>query len=180
MRIDSFEPAELPAKFEAGTPPIVPAIGLGAAIDYLNQIGMETVHAHERRLTRRAHEVLENVEGVTICGPAVEGKAGIVAFTMEGIHAPRYRADSGSRRGGGAGRSSLCDAAAQAAGDWRDDAGQFLSLQHDGGSRPIGRRAESRQGRVSPLIACLRACRDERAALQWERFLAVFPGRVIS
>lgn len=87
VRIDGFEPAELPAKFEAGTPPIVPAVGLGAAIDYLTGIGMETIHAHEQRLTQRAHDVLEAVGGVTIYGPEVEAKAGIVAFTMDRIHA---------------------------------------------------------------------------------------------
>ena len=53
VKLDSFEPAELPAKFEAGTPPIVPAIGLGAAIDYLNAIGLENIHAHEQILTAR-------------------------------------------------------------------------------------------------------------------------------
>ena len=87
VRIDGFESAELPAKFEAGTPPIVPAVGLGAAIDYLNEIGMSTIHAHERRLLRRAHEVLANVGGVTIYGPEIEQKAGIVSFTLKGIHA---------------------------------------------------------------------------------------------
>ena len=87
VRIDRFEPADLPAKFEAGTPPIVPAIGLGAAIDYLNDVGMAQIHEHEQRLTRRAHEVLEAVGGITIYGPAVEQKAGIVSFTMERIHA---------------------------------------------------------------------------------------------
>ena len=48
--LDHFEPGDLPAKFEAGTPPIVSAIGLGAAIDYLNRIGMEAIGRHERLL----------------------------------------------------------------------------------------------------------------------------------
>jgi cysteine desulfurase/selenocysteine lyase len=82
-----FEPAELPAKFEAGTPPIVPAIGLGAAIDYLNRIGLEAVVGHEQFLTRRAHGVLSDVGGVRILGPSPEHKSGIVSFTVEGIHA---------------------------------------------------------------------------------------------
>jgi cysteine desulfurase/selenocysteine lyase len=84
--LDRFEPADLPAKFEAGTPPIVSAIGLGAAIDYLNRVGLEKIHRHELFLTRRAHEVLAGIGGVTFLGPAPEQKAGIVSFTVEGIH----------------------------------------------------------------------------------------------
>jgi cysteine desulfurase / selenocysteine lyase len=87
VKLESFEPAELPAKFEAGTPPIVPAIGLGAAIDYLNQVGLDTIHEHERSLTVRAHAVLEALGGVRLLGPAPEEKAGIVSFSVEGIHA---------------------------------------------------------------------------------------------
>ncbi len=82
-----FEPAELPARFEAGTPPIVPAIGLGAAIDYLNTIGIDAIHAHELRLTRLAHEVLTAVGGVRFLGPDPEHKSGIVSFTLEKVHA---------------------------------------------------------------------------------------------
>ena len=87
VKLDSFEPADLPAKFEAGTPPIVPAIGLGAAIDYLNRVGIENIHAYEQILTERAHEVLARVGGVRILGPAPEHKGGIVSFTLDGIHA---------------------------------------------------------------------------------------------
>jgi len=85
--LDDFLPADLPDKFEAGTPPIVPAIGLGAAVDYLTSVGLEAIHQHELRLTRRAHEVLDALGGVTIFGPPPEQKAGIVSFTLEGIHA---------------------------------------------------------------------------------------------
>ncbi|HXT59067.1 MAG TPA: aminotransferase class V-fold PLP-dependent enzyme, partial [Pirellulales bacterium] len=87
VKLDGFEPADLPAKFEAGTPPIVPAIGLGAAIDYLTRIGLDAIHEHERRLTVRAHEVLEAVGGVHFLGPSPEKKSGIVSFTVEGVHA---------------------------------------------------------------------------------------------
>jgi cysteine desulfurase/selenocysteine lyase len=82
-----FEPAELPTKFEAGTPPIVPAIGLGAAIDYLTAIGMPAIHEHELRLTRLAHEVLGSLGGVRFLGPEPEYKSGIVSFTLEKVHA---------------------------------------------------------------------------------------------
>jgi cysteine desulfurase/selenocysteine lyase len=87
VRLDGFEPADLPAKFEAGTPPIVPAIGLGAAIDYLNAIGLDAIHAHEHALCSRAHEVLEAVGDVRFLGPAPDKKSGIVSFTMGRVHA---------------------------------------------------------------------------------------------
>jgi len=82
-----FTPGELPAKFEAGTPPIVPAIGFTAAIDYLDAVGMEAIAAHERQLTIRTHELLQEIEGVRILGPSPQEKSGIVSFTLEGIHA---------------------------------------------------------------------------------------------
>jgi cysteine desulfurase / selenocysteine lyase len=85
--LDRFSPGELPGKFEAGTPAIVPAIALGAAIDYLGAVGLENIGLHERRLTRRAHEVLRNVDGVRILGPDVEDKASIVSFVVERVHA---------------------------------------------------------------------------------------------
>lgn len=86
VRLDGFEAADLPAKFEAGTPPIVPAIGLGAAIDYLQRVGLEQIGQHERRLTQRAHEILATIDGLEIYGPAPQDKAGIVSFTMDGAH----------------------------------------------------------------------------------------------
>ncbi|MCA9262506.1 MAG: cysteine desulfurase, partial [Planctomycetales bacterium] len=87
VRTDGFEPADLPDKFEAGTPPIVPAIGLGAAVDYLQQVGLEKIDVYERLLTARALELLGSIEGVTVYGPPVAQRAGIVSFTIEGIHA---------------------------------------------------------------------------------------------
>lgn len=84
---EGFEPADLPAKFEAGTPPIVPAIGLGVAIDYLSAIGLDRILAHERTLARRAHEILEEVGGVRFLGPMPEHKSGVVSFTLERPHA---------------------------------------------------------------------------------------------
>jgi cysteine desulfurase/selenocysteine lyase len=83
---EGFTSAELPAKFEAGTPPIVEAIGLAAAIKYLEGVGLERIHAHEQSLARRAHELLGDL-GVRFLGPSPEEKAGIVSFTVDGIHA---------------------------------------------------------------------------------------------
>lgn len=86
VKIDSFEPADIPARFEAGTPPIVPAIGLGAAIDYLNAVGLEAIHQHEQLLVQRIHEILNSQSGVRLVGPAPKDKGGIVSFVLDRIH----------------------------------------------------------------------------------------------
>ncbi|MFO0913953.1 MAG: cysteine desulfurase [Pirellulales bacterium] len=87
VTLDHFEPADLPAKFEAGTPPIVPAVGLGAAIDYLNAIGLESIHRHELELTTYAHQLLSSIDGLRMLGPPPQDKAGIVTFTLAQVHA---------------------------------------------------------------------------------------------
>jgi cysteine desulfurase/selenocysteine lyase len=78
--------AEPPHRFEAGTPPIVEAIGLGAAIDYVTGIGQEAIAAHEAGLLAYATRRLGEVEGLKIYGTAKE-KASILSFTLDGIHA---------------------------------------------------------------------------------------------
>ncbi|WP_152352894.1 cysteine desulfurase [Brachybacterium subflavum] len=79
--------AEPPARFEAGTPPISQAVGLAAACDYLDALGMEAVAAHERDLTRRAIEGLEQLPGVRIIGPSLDvERAGAVSFDLAGRH----------------------------------------------------------------------------------------------
>jgi cysteine desulfurase/selenocysteine lyase len=84
---DRFTPAELPAKFEAGTPPIAPAIALGAAIEYLNLIGLEKVARHEHELVRYAYERLREIDGLTILGPSPDHRAGLVSCTLAQPHA---------------------------------------------------------------------------------------------
>ena len=78
---------ELPWKFEAGTPVIAEAIGLHAAIDHLDALGMDEVAAHERRLVEHAFERLAKVPGLRILGPGPAARGGLVAVEMEGIHA---------------------------------------------------------------------------------------------
>jgi cysteine desulfurase/selenocysteine lyase len=79
--------ADIPHKFEAGTPAIAQAVGLGAAVDYLSQIGLERVHAHEQKLTARLLEGLQRIPGITIYGPKdPTRRAGLVSFSAEGIH----------------------------------------------------------------------------------------------
>ena len=75
-----------PHRFEAGTPPIVQAIGLGAALDYMEGIGRARVRAHEEALCAYAHKLLSSINSLRIIG-AAEGKGPIVSFTMEGAHA---------------------------------------------------------------------------------------------
>ncbi|MBW6433989.1 cysteine desulfurase [Actinoplanes hulinensis] len=76
-----------PARFEAGTPPITEAIGLGAAVDYLTGLGMEAIHQHEQDITRYALDALTSVPGVRIFGPeTVEGRGGTVSFGVDGVH----------------------------------------------------------------------------------------------
>ncbi len=79
--------AEVPLKFEAGTPAIAEAAGLAAAIEYLERIGMDKVRAHERSLFERAWETLGAIEGVRLLGPASPDEhAGVVSFVIDGVH----------------------------------------------------------------------------------------------
>jgi cysteine desulfurase/selenocysteine lyase len=80
--------APIPHRFEAGTPPIIEAVGLHAAIDYLDSIGMDVIFKHDQELTTLALQRLSDVPGVAIQGPTdVENRGGVVSLTMEGIHA---------------------------------------------------------------------------------------------
>ena len=85
MARSTYAPA--PHKFEAGTPPIAQAVGLGAAVDYLSGLGMSAVAAHEKALTVYTLDRLAAVDGVTIIGPAEPvDRGGTVSFTLDGIH----------------------------------------------------------------------------------------------
>ncbi|MGC6484138.1 MAG: cysteine desulfurase [Candidatus Puniceispirillales bacterium] len=78
--------ADPPQRFEAGTPPIVEVIGLGAAIDFVQEIGMDNIRDHEQDLLSYAHQRLSAVKGLQIIGTAA-GKSGVVSFTMDCAHA---------------------------------------------------------------------------------------------
>ncbi len=86
VQLRSFVPNDLPHKFEAGTPAIAEAVGLGGAVEYLDQIGMESVAAYEHELTEYALERLEEVPGVWVFGPSADKKGGVASFTFDGIH----------------------------------------------------------------------------------------------
>lgn len=78
--------ADLPTKFEAGTPLIAQAIGLGEAIKYLENIGFEAIHNYEKELTTYAFDQLSNIEGLEIFGPPKERRAGVITFNLTDIH----------------------------------------------------------------------------------------------
>jgi cysteine desulfurase/selenocysteine lyase len=77
---------ELPWKFEAGTSPYVEATGLGAAVEWLDALGVDAVRAHEAEITRYALERLAEVPGLTIYGPSAEQRGALVSFALEGVH----------------------------------------------------------------------------------------------
>ena len=78
--------ADPPSKFEAGTLPIGPAIGLGAAIDYVTGLGWDAIQSHEHRLTEVAYAKLGEVPGLKILGPGVEHRGSILSFSLQGLH----------------------------------------------------------------------------------------------
>lgn len=89
VRLDGFTTAPVPAKFEAGTPPITEAVGLGAAVEYLEAIGMTEVRRHEVELTRYAIDTLTDRYGdhITIHGPTdLDVRGGVLSFAFAGIH----------------------------------------------------------------------------------------------
>jgi cysteine desulfurase / selenocysteine lyase len=77
---------DLPHKFEAGTSPIAEAVGFGAAVDYLNEVGLDAIEQHEHELVGYALERMADVPGIKLYGPPPDKRAGIVSFNMDGIH----------------------------------------------------------------------------------------------
>jgi cysteine desulfurase/selenocysteine lyase len=86
VKLDSTSWNELPYKFEAGTPAIAEAVGFGAAVDYLNEVGLDAIERHEHELLEYALEKLGEIEGVVLYGPPPERRAGIVSFNVGSIH----------------------------------------------------------------------------------------------
>lgn len=86
VRLEGSTWNELPYKFEAGTPSVAEGIGLGAAVDYLSQVGMEQIHEHERQVTSYALEALSEIEGLSVLGPPAGQRGGAVSFTLKGLH----------------------------------------------------------------------------------------------
>lgn len=77
---------DLPTKFEAGTPLIAQAIGLKAAIEYIEEVGFEAIHEHEAMITQYAYEQMSQIEGIDIYGPSADKRAGIITFNLQDVH----------------------------------------------------------------------------------------------
>ncbi|WP_193605427.1 cysteine desulfurase [Nocardioides dongkuii] len=87
VRMERSTYASIPHKFEAGTPPIVEAVGLGAAVDYLSHIGMDAIHRHEQAITAYALEGLATIPGLRVLGPLdATDRGGAIAFEIDGVH----------------------------------------------------------------------------------------------
>jgi cysteine desulfurase/selenocysteine lyase len=86
VRVDKTTWGELPHKFEAGTSPIAEAYGLGLAIDYLQNVDLDAIEAHEHELAAYALGRLGEIPGIKLYGPPADRRAGVVSFNMEGIH----------------------------------------------------------------------------------------------
>jgi cysteine desulfurase / selenocysteine lyase len=86
VRMEGTTYHDLPWKFEAGTQAIAEVIGLGAAVDYLNALGMDAVRAHELDITEYAYEALSEVDDLTLYGPPPSRRAGVISFSLDGIH----------------------------------------------------------------------------------------------
>jgi cysteine desulfurase/selenocysteine lyase len=79
--------AKPPHRFEAGTPPIAQAVGLGAAVDYLTALGMDNVAAHEQQITAYALDALQEIDGLSVVGPReAKDRGGAISFTLDGVH----------------------------------------------------------------------------------------------
>jgi cysteine desulfurase/selenocysteine lyase len=86
VRYEKTTWGELPHKFEAGTSPIVEAVGLGAAVDYLESAGLDLIEAHEHELAAYALARLAEVPGITLYGPPADRRAGVVSFNLDDVH----------------------------------------------------------------------------------------------
>ncbi len=86
VMLRSFKANDLPHKFEAGTPAIAEAVGLGAAIDYLSKIGMDAIAAHEKEITKYAVKKLQEIENLKIFGSNFQNRGGVVSFELGHIH----------------------------------------------------------------------------------------------
>jgi cysteine desulfurase/selenocysteine lyase len=139
VRFEETTWGEIPHKFEAGTSPIAEAVGLGAAIDYLNEIGIEAIEAHEQELAAVALERLGEIPGVVLYGPPADRRAGIVSFNVEGIH-PHDVAQVLDSEGVAIRAGHHCSSRDDAARRRGHEPRELLPLHGARGDRPAGRR----------------------------------------
>jgi cysteine desulfurase/selenocysteine lyase len=86
VRLEDTSWGEVPAKFEAGTQAIAEAVGFGAAVDYISEVGLDAIEQHEHELAAYALERLGELPWVKTYGPAADRRAGIISFNVDGIH----------------------------------------------------------------------------------------------
>jgi cysteine desulfurase/selenocysteine lyase len=89
IKVVSFKTStwnDLPWKFEAGTSAVAEAVGLGAAIDFIERVGIENIAAHERALTAYALPKISELDGINVVGPPAEKRGGVISFTLDGMH----------------------------------------------------------------------------------------------
>ncbi len=87
VTLEGFTPADIPAKFEAGTQPVAEAVGLGAAIEWLKQFDWNDIEQHEQSLMAHAHEQLSAIDGLRILGPSdPRQRSGCISFSVAGFH----------------------------------------------------------------------------------------------
>ena len=144
VRLEKTTWGELPHKFEAGTAPMAEAVGLGAAIDYLEAVGLDAIEAHEHELAAYALGRLAEVPGIKLYGPPADRRAGIVSFNLEDIHphdvAQILDLQGVAIRAG----PPLLPAADAEARRGRDEPGELLPLHRPRGDRPARRRPARR------------------------------------
>ncbi len=140
--------AEPPAKFEAGTPNIADAVGLGAALDYVSRLGLPNIAKYEQELLQYGTEQLSRIDGLRIIGTARE-KVGVLSFVLKERRTRGNRPAARSGRHRGSRRTSLL--AAIVAAIWRRSHRAALSslLQYERGDRSIGRRHQDDSPRVT-------------------------------
>jgi cysteine desulfurase/selenocysteine lyase len=95
---EGFEPSPVPTRFEAGTPPISQVLGLAAAMQYLENVGLQAIHQHEQQLVQAACQQLAEIPALTLLGPGPDQTAGIVSFVVQGVH-PHDLAQALDRQG---------------------------------------------------------------------------------
>ncbi len=131
--------SELPWKFEAGTPAIAEAVGLGVAVDYLSALGMDRVYAAEHELVTYAMEQMQDIEGLRMLGPT-DGRTGLISFVLGNVHPHDIAAALDSLGIAVRGGPSLRAAAARAFRRPGHSPRELLHVQYPGGSRCLRRR----------------------------------------
>ena len=140
--------ADVPARFEAGTPAIAEAVGLGAAVDYLEALGIERIHAYELELASMTLQRLREQSNVIIYGPAMEHRTGVISFTVGDIHAHDLASIMDSEgvcvRAGHHCNQPLMEKLRRAG----HDASIILRLQYAGRDRHLHRRRSKRPSAI--------------------------------